>query len=145
MVLFYLAEYITIVYGNEPIHMAIFWSKISGKFAPLFWLHFTLCFVIPLPILAVNKFRTIRELLLPRFRSFWNVVGTVCHHRSHLNQTENAHPGGFLHSNLGRVVHLRWLHLSLHAPLYLLYKGFPYCSCVGGQRRQGEGCCHCGG
>ena len=40
--------------------MAIFWSKISGKFAPLFWLHFTLCFVIPLPILAVKKFRTIR-------------------------------------------------------------------------------------
>jgi len=57
---FTFAENITIVYGNEPVHMAIFWSKISGKFAPLFWLHFTLCFVIPLPILAVKKFRTIR-------------------------------------------------------------------------------------
>jgi len=57
---FTFAEYITIVYGNEPVHMAIFWSKISGKFAPLFWLHFTLCFVIPLPILAIRKFRTIR-------------------------------------------------------------------------------------
>jgi molybdopterin-containing oxidoreductase family membrane subunit len=57
---FTFAEYITIVYGNEPVHMAIFWSKISGKFAPLFWLHFILCFIIPLPILAVRRFRTIR-------------------------------------------------------------------------------------
>jgi len=57
---FTFAENITIVYGNEPVHMAIFWSKLTGKFAPLFWLHFTLCFVIPLPILAVKKFRTIR-------------------------------------------------------------------------------------
>ena len=57
---FTFAENITIVYGNEPVHMAIFWSKISGKFAPLFWLHFILCFVIPLPILAVRKCRTIR-------------------------------------------------------------------------------------
>ena len=57
---FTFAEYITIVYGNEPVHMAIFWSKISGKFAPLFWLHFVLCFVIPLPILATRRFRTIR-------------------------------------------------------------------------------------
>jgi molybdopterin-containing oxidoreductase family membrane subunit len=57
---FTFAENITIVYGNEPVHMAIFWSKLTGKFAPLFWLHFTLCFVTPLPILAVKKFRTIR-------------------------------------------------------------------------------------
>jgi Ni/Fe-hydrogenase subunit HybB-like protein len=57
---FTFAENITIVYGNEPVHMAIFWSKLTGKFAPLFWLHFTLCFVIPLPILAVKKFRTIQ-------------------------------------------------------------------------------------
>jgi molybdopterin-containing oxidoreductase family membrane subunit len=57
---FTFAEYITVVYGNEPVHMAIFWSKISGKFAPLFWLHFVLCFIIPLPILAVRRFRTIR-------------------------------------------------------------------------------------
>jgi molybdopterin-containing oxidoreductase family membrane subunit len=57
---FTFAEYITIVYGNEPVHMAIFWSKISGKFAPLFWLHFVLCFIIPLPIHAVRRYRTIR-------------------------------------------------------------------------------------
>ena len=61
---FTFAEYITIVYGNEPIHMAIFWSKIAGRFAPLFWLHFVLCFVIPLPILAIKKYRTIRGTVI---------------------------------------------------------------------------------
>ena len=61
---FTFAEYITVVYGNEPVHMAIFWSKISGKFAPLFWLHFVLCFVIPLPILAMKKFRTIKGTVI---------------------------------------------------------------------------------
>jgi Ni/Fe-hydrogenase subunit HybB-like protein len=61
---FTFTEYITIVYGNEPVHMAIFWSKISGKFAPLFWLHFTLCFIIPLPILAIRKYRTIRGTVI---------------------------------------------------------------------------------
>ncbi len=61
---FTFAENITIVYGNEPVHMAIFWSKISGKFAPLFWVHFTLCFVIPLPILAIRKYRTLRGTVI---------------------------------------------------------------------------------
>jgi molybdopterin-containing oxidoreductase family membrane subunit len=61
---FTFAEYITIVYGNEPIHMAIFWSKLTGKFAPLFWLHFVLCFIIPLPILAIKQFRTIRGTVI---------------------------------------------------------------------------------
>jgi len=61
---FTFAEYITIVYGNDPVHMSIFWSKFTGKFAPLFWLHFVLCFVIPLPILAIKKFRTIRGTVI---------------------------------------------------------------------------------
>ncbi len=56
---FTFSENITIIYGKEPVHMAVFWSKLAGKFAPLFWLHFTLCFVIPLPILALRKYRTI--------------------------------------------------------------------------------------
>jgi Ni/Fe-hydrogenase subunit HybB-like protein len=61
---FTFAENITIVYGNEPVHMAIFWSKLTGRFAPLFWLHFVLCFVIPLPILALRRFRTIRGTVI---------------------------------------------------------------------------------
>jgi molybdopterin-containing oxidoreductase family membrane subunit len=61
---FTFAEYITIVYGNEPVHMEIFWSKLTGRFAPLFWFHFVLCFVIPLPILAAKRFRTIRGTVM---------------------------------------------------------------------------------
>jgi molybdopterin-containing oxidoreductase family membrane subunit len=61
---FTFTEYITVFYGNEPIHMAIFWSKLTGKFAPLFWFHFVLCFVIPLPTLALKRTRTIRGTLL---------------------------------------------------------------------------------
>jgi Ni/Fe-hydrogenase subunit HybB-like protein len=61
---FTFAENITVVYGNDPVHMSIFWSKLTGKFAPLFWLHFVLCFVIPLPILAMRKFRTIRGTVI---------------------------------------------------------------------------------
>jgi len=56
---FTLAEYLTTVYGNEPTQMAIFWSKLTGGYAPYFWAMFVLCFVIPLPILAFKKTRTI--------------------------------------------------------------------------------------
>jgi molybdopterin-containing oxidoreductase family membrane subunit len=61
---FTLGEYITTIYGNEPSQMAIFWSKITGQYAPLFWLHFVLCFVIPFPILANPKTRTIKGTLM---------------------------------------------------------------------------------
>ena len=61
---FTFAENITVVYGNDPVHMSIFWSKLTGKFAPLFWAHFILCFVIPLPILAIRKYRTIRGTVI---------------------------------------------------------------------------------
>jgi molybdopterin-containing oxidoreductase family membrane subunit len=61
---FTFSEYLTVFYGNEPVHMEIFWSKLMGKFAPLFWIHFALCFVIPLPILASKKARTIRGTVI---------------------------------------------------------------------------------
>jgi molybdopterin-containing oxidoreductase family membrane subunit len=55
---FTFTEYITVYYGGEPIHMTIFWSKFTGRFAPYFWGMFLFCFVIPLPILALKKTRT---------------------------------------------------------------------------------------
>jgi Ni/Fe-hydrogenase subunit HybB-like protein len=39
--------------------MPVFWSKISGRFAPLFWLMVVCNFIIPFPILAIKKLRTI--------------------------------------------------------------------------------------
>jgi molybdopterin-containing oxidoreductase family membrane subunit len=53
------AEYVTVFYGSEPAEMSIFWSKLAGRFSLLFWIDFVLCFLIPLPILAFRKTRTI--------------------------------------------------------------------------------------
>jgi molybdopterin-containing oxidoreductase family membrane subunit len=55
---FTFTEYITTYYGGEPIHMAIFWSKFTGRFALYFWSMFLFCFIIPLPILSFRKTRT---------------------------------------------------------------------------------------
>jgi molybdopterin-containing oxidoreductase family membrane subunit len=55
---FTFAEYLTTFYGGEPLHMTIFWSKFTGRFAPYFWAMFLFCFVIPLPILSLKRTRT---------------------------------------------------------------------------------------
>jgi molybdopterin-containing oxidoreductase family membrane subunit len=53
------AEYLTTWYGQEPAHMAVFYAKTSGEFAPFFWAQVILCFVIPFPILVSGRLRTI--------------------------------------------------------------------------------------
>jgi len=61
---FTFTEYITVLYGGEPLHMTIFWSKFTGQFAPYFWGMFVFCFVIPLPILSFKKTRTVLGTLI---------------------------------------------------------------------------------
>jgi Ni/Fe-hydrogenase subunit HybB-like protein len=56
---FTFTEYLTTYYGSEPTHMAVFYSKLTGPFAPLFWAMVLCCFVIPLAILSRKKTRTI--------------------------------------------------------------------------------------
>jgi Ni/Fe-hydrogenase subunit HybB-like protein len=56
---FVFAERLTIWYGNEPSEMTVFWVTQTGSFAPLFWLMVVCNFVIPFPILAIKKLRTI--------------------------------------------------------------------------------------
>ena len=56
---FTFGEYLSVVYGREPVQMTIFWSKMTGRYAPLLWGMFLFCFVIPLPILSFRKTRTI--------------------------------------------------------------------------------------
>jgi Ni/Fe-hydrogenase subunit HybB-like protein len=56
---FTFAEYLTAWYGNEPSEMAVFRSKISGEFSPLFWGMITCCFLIPAPLLAIKRLRTV--------------------------------------------------------------------------------------
>jgi molybdopterin-containing oxidoreductase family membrane subunit len=58
---FTFAEHLTAVYGGDSFEQAVFWSKVTGKFAPLFWIMVGLCFVIPFPILVFK--RTIPGLL----------------------------------------------------------------------------------
>jgi Ni/Fe-hydrogenase subunit HybB-like protein len=56
---FTFTEYLTTYYGSEPTHMAVFYSKLSGPYAPLFWSMVVCCFVIPLTLLSRKKTRTI--------------------------------------------------------------------------------------
>ena len=58
---FYLTfnEFLVTWYGNVAAEMPVFWSKVSGRFAPLFWLMIACNFLIPFPILAIRKLRTL--------------------------------------------------------------------------------------
>lgn len=56
---FTFAEYLTTWYGAEPIHLTVWWSKISGKYSPEFWTMFSCCFAIPFIILTRRKTRTV--------------------------------------------------------------------------------------
>ncbi len=57
---FTFCERITAWYGNTPSEMAVFWSSIRQSFAPLFWAMVVCNFIIPMPILAIKRFRTIK-------------------------------------------------------------------------------------
>jgi molybdopterin-containing oxidoreductase family membrane subunit len=56
---FTLAEYLTTAYGGNTAELAVFWTKFTGKYSPMFWTMVSLCFVIPFPILAFRRTRTI--------------------------------------------------------------------------------------
>jgi len=56
---FTFAEYLTTLYGGGTHELAVFWVKITGKYSMLFWLMALFCFIIPFPILAMKRTRTI--------------------------------------------------------------------------------------
>ena len=56
---FTFAERLTAWYGNSPPEMAVFWESIRRQFAPLFWTMVICNFIIPVPILAIKRLRTI--------------------------------------------------------------------------------------
>src|SRR5579863_4878344 len=58
-VYFVFSERLTGWCGNEPSEMAVFWSTQRGSFAPLFWTMVFCNFLLPFPILAIKKLRTI--------------------------------------------------------------------------------------
>jgi len=52
-------ERLTVWYGNDPSEMAVFWTTQTGDYAPLFWTMVFCNFVIPFPLLAIRRLRTI--------------------------------------------------------------------------------------
>jgi len=56
---FTFAEVLTTIYGSEPVHMAVFWAKFREEFSWVFFAMFFFCFLLPLPILAWRRTRTI--------------------------------------------------------------------------------------
>jgi molybdopterin-containing oxidoreductase family membrane subunit len=58
-VYFTVSERLTTWYGNQTDEMAVFWLTQRGSFAPLFWLMVFCNFLIPFPLLAIKKLRTI--------------------------------------------------------------------------------------
>ena len=90
---FTFAEYLTTWYGNQPEEMAVFNSKISGSYSPLFWTMVVFCFVIPAPVLAIRKLRTIRGTVIASatvvvgmfIERFLIIVPTLTHPRLPFN------------------------------------------------------------
>jgi|GEM_PF-111345 len=60
---FTLNEYLTTFYGAEPVHMKVFYSKFTGRYAPFFWMMVMTCFVIPAILLANKRTRTISGMV----------------------------------------------------------------------------------
>ncbi len=58
-VYFVFSERLTVWYGNEPSEMAVLWATQSGAYAPLFWTMVFCNFLLPFPLLAIKKLRTI--------------------------------------------------------------------------------------
>ena len=61
---FTFSEYLTVWYGNSPGEMPVFHSKLSGSYSPLFWTMTACCFIIPVPLLAFKRLRTIRGTVI---------------------------------------------------------------------------------
>jgi len=56
---FTFAELLTTYYGHDPAHLLVFYSKLTGRYAPLFWTMVVTCFLIPVGILSRRETRTV--------------------------------------------------------------------------------------
>jgi molybdopterin-containing oxidoreductase family membrane subunit len=57
-------EHLIVWYGNETHEMPVFRARITGEYAPLFWLMVFCNFVVPLLILGFRRLRTIAGTLI---------------------------------------------------------------------------------
>ncbi len=60
-------EFLTTWYGAGPDEMGIFWSKISGHYAPYFWTMVATCFIIPFSVLVSPLRKTVA----------WTVIASI--------------------------------------------------------------------
>ena len=56
---FTFAEFLTTYYGSDPVHLVVFYSKLTGRFALPFWSMFVTCFLIPVALLSRRQTRTV--------------------------------------------------------------------------------------
>jgi Ni/Fe-hydrogenase subunit HybB-like protein len=57
---FTFTENLTSFYGAEPSHLAVFYAKLTGPYAPYFWTMVFCCFVVPLLLLSNRRTRTVK-------------------------------------------------------------------------------------
>ncbi len=63
-VYFVFAERLTIWYGNQPAEVAVLWLTQNGPYRYLFWTMVACNFLIPFPLLAIKKLRTITGIFV---------------------------------------------------------------------------------
>ncbi|MFQ6110905.1 MAG: NrfD/PsrC family molybdoenzyme membrane anchor subunit, partial [Nitrospinota bacterium] len=61
---FTFAEYLTGFYGGHPEEMKVFWAKFSGSHAPYFWTMVVANFAVPMVLMGIRRFRTIKGTLI---------------------------------------------------------------------------------
>ena len=64
---FVFAERLTVWYGNGPAENTVLWATQRGPYAILFWVMVICNFIIPFPILAIKKLRTITGTVIASF------------------------------------------------------------------------------
>lgn len=111
---FTFAEHLTTFYGGEPAHMAVFWAKLTGPYAPYFWTMVLTCFVIPFIILVNPRTRRIKWIVTASFsviigmwlERFTIVVPTLVNPRL-------PYPRGFYHPT--------WVEISITAACFAAF------------------------
>ena len=64
---FVFAERLTVWYGNGPAENTVLWATQRGPYAILFWVMVICNFIIPFPLLAIKKLRTISGTVMASF------------------------------------------------------------------------------
>jgi len=116
---FTFAEHLTTYYGADPSHMAVFYAKVIGPYAPFFWTMVVCC-------------RFVR-------RSDLHVAGALHDRGADPGQSSLAVPARLLPPHLGRVLPHRRMFRGLHSALRAVLQAVPDRLGVGNPRGTREG------